>query len=71
MTNEELGKYLARELFKVGSMDADRCQRIQFKGGRKRPNDPETSLGGFGEEPLADWLAKALDKANADNGDPR
>jgi len=58
MTNAELGKYLARKLFDVGSFDTDACQRIQFKGGRKTPADPETSLGGFGEKTIGSLVCQ-------------
>lgn len=62
MTNEELGKHLARELFKVGDLGADHCHRIEFKGGDWR-GGRETALGGLAEAPLAKWLTEALDRA--------
>ena len=63
MTNAELARYLARELFKAGSEANDKAHRIQFKGGRWPDN--ETSLGGFGEPMLADWFERTLEKAQA------
>lgn len=58
MTNKEFGALLARKLFETGSWEGEPCTRIQFKAGR-RPY--EKDLAGFGEKPLADWIAETLD----------
>jgi len=67
MTNAELGKYLARELIKLGDLSPDmRCHRIQFMC--RSGHDPERPSGGFAEAPLAGFLAQLLDKAPSHNG---
>lgn len=61
MVNDaELGALIARDIFAALSEPHDRCQRIQGKGGNYP--DAETSLGGFGEEPLADCIRRSLEK---------
>jgi hypothetical protein len=69
MTNAELGKYLARELFKLGSEHQRPCTRIQFMSGNSL--GPERGQGGFAEAPLAGFLAQLLDKAPSHNGNPQ
>ncbi len=67
MSNAELGKYLARELFKLGSDGGSYpCARIQFMGAKV--GGIERGQGGFAEAPLAGYLAKLLDKAPHPNG---
>ncbi len=66
MTNAELGKYLARELFKLGSENQRPCTRIQFMSGNSL--GPERGQGGFAEAPLAGFLSQLLDQANDHNG---
>jgi len=71
VTNAELGKYLARELFKLGSEGNERpCTRIQFMGGCAG-DGTERGQGGFAEAPLAGFLAQLLDKAPSHNGGER
>lgn len=60
MTNAEMGAYLAREIFELGSEPTDIVQRLEFKGGRYP--DAETNLGGLSESSLADFIAYALDR---------
>lgn len=56
LTHAELGKVLAREIFKAPG-GSGQVSRIQFKGG----NYPEESdLGGFCEGALADHIAETL-----------
>jgi hypothetical protein len=66
MTNEELGKYLARELFKIGDGPKP-CTRIQFMAG-DCGNKTERGQGGCIESSLARCLTEILDKASAVNG---
>jgi len=67
MTNAELGKYLARELFKLGSEHQGPCTRIQFMSGNSR-DGTERGQGGFAEAPLAGFLTQLLDQAKHPNG---
>lgn len=57
MTNEQIAKYLARELFALGSLGDVQCGRIEFKLG---PYGDERPGGGMAEKPLAEFIAKKL-----------
>jgi hypothetical protein len=57
MPPELLAKYLARKIFEVGSYDGSYVvTRIQFMIGK----NPERAGGGFGQQPLADFIARCL-----------
>lgn len=65
MTNEELGKHLARKLFECGCHDSRKVSRIEFKTG-DRWNNTEFGLGGFCETALADFFEGVLTEAQRD-----
>lgn len=60
----ELAKFIARKIFECGddiySKKKQKTQRIQFMGGTYPDN--EIALGGFGEQPLADFIEQILDE---------
>lgn len=68
MTNEELGKHLARALFKVGD-GPHPCTRIQFMSGDYRTGT-EQGQGGFAEEALARHLSEVLNEPPALKPEP-
>ena len=53
--DKELAAIIARKIFESGEW-AGKVERIQFMIGR----DPEHPGGGFGEQPLADFIEKVL-----------
>lgn len=60
---EALAAHIARRVFEIGSgHNAVPATRIQFMLGR-----PERPGGGFAEEPLADFIAKAIAEYSAAN----
>lgn len=60
LTHEEMGKRLARAIFKAGDLAPhDYVQRLQFMGGTY-PN-AERPLGGFSEMALAEYLRTTLE----------
>ncbi len=66
MNNEELGKKIARELFKIGDDPDDPCMRIAFMCGQYGMN--EHPAGGLCETALAGCLATILDNVMDSDG---
>ncbi len=60
VNDKELAALVARDIFKTLDEPWDKCQRIQAKGGQWP--DKETSLGGLGEQSLADVIERSLAK---------
>jgi hypothetical protein len=61
VNDKELAAIIARKIFEVGGMaETDQVQRIQFLGGTY-PH-AERPMGGFGEQPLADFIERVLAK---------
>ena len=58
VNDKELAALIARDIFQALSEPWDKCQRIQGKGGEYP--ERETSLGGLGEEPLANVIESSL-----------
>lgn len=60
VTANEAGRQIARALFVLGESAGAPCSRIAFKMGVYPDN--ERDGGGFAEKPLAEWIARELDK---------
>ncbi len=56
--HSELGKKIAREIFKSGDEPENPCRRIQLMGGQYP--DKETNNGGYCESSLADLITHTL-----------
>lgn len=56
--DKELAAIIARKIFAALDEPHDKCQRIEGRGGEYP--DAETKLGGFGEEPLAEFIERVL-----------
>ena len=60
MSNLDLSRKIAREVFDYVEFPGDSVQRLAYKGGQYP--DAETDLGGLCEEALAGVIQSALDK---------
>jgi len=57
--SNDLATFLARKIFELGDDPGDKCQRIEFKGGKWPDN--ETCMGGICESALVTFLRSRIE----------